>query len=86
MNKEEVIQEKELGYTKGNSDKVYILQLLKTALGYRVKAQYGKRYNVNAENNMLSVGNISLEKAQKIFDKILYQKLKKGYVIEYEIP
>jgi len=83
--KDEIIQEKKLGYTEGTSDKVYILQLLKTSSGYRVKAKYGKRYNINAENNRLSAWDIPLEKAQEIFNKILYQKLKKGYVIEYEI-
>ncbi|HLT40401.1 MAG TPA: WGR domain-containing protein, partial [Enhygromyxa sp.] len=67
----------ELFFQEQPSDKVYNVALLKTAKGYTVAVEWGRR------GAPLSTGtkaiDVTLDKAQKAFDKVVNQKLRKGY-------
>ena len=67
-----------LYFTHGTSDKEYHVQLDNKGEGYLVNFQYGKR------GGTLKAGTktkepISLDKAQKVYDKLVQSKISKGY-------
>jgi bifunctional non-homologous end joining protein LigD len=66
-----------LFFTEGSSDKVYNAQLEERADGWAVAFQYGKR------GKALQAGEkgtgLSFEKAAKIYDKLVGEKIAKGY-------
>jgi len=67
-----------LYFCQGPSDKVYHVQMEKLADGYVVNFQYGRR------GSSLTVGTktnfaVSQDAAQKIYDKLVKEKLAKGY-------
>lgn len=70
-----------LAYRDGGSDKVYNASLAEQAGGYVVNFAYGRR------GNALTVGSkttapVAIEAANKIFDKLIKEKMAKGYSIE----
>lgn len=66
----------------GSSDKVYHLALTQSgAYGtYHVTAQYGRRGSALATDNKTKNGALVYDQAKKIFDRVLREKLGKGYV------
>ena len=67
-----------LYYCEGTSDKVYHIQLESEGCGHVVNFQYGRR------GSTLNCGTktpnpVSLEEAEKIYNKLLKEKLGKGY-------
>jgi len=74
------IQEASLWFQEGTSDKVYHLQLVHGSggsNGYSVNFQYGRRGS--ALNEGTKISGASLPVAQKVYNKILAEKLGKGY-------
>ena len=68
-----------LHFQSGPSDKVYHIQMEKVSLGYNVNFQYGRRGSclVQGTKTDSPVDKLS---AQKIFDKLLKDKISKGYL------
>ncbi len=67
----------ELFFQEQPSDKVYNVEITKTSKGYTVHVEWGRR------GASLSTGtkavDVSLKDAEKAFDKVVKQKLRKGY-------
>lgn len=68
-----------LHYREGNSDKVYHVVLLQEPDGnYTVSFEYGRR-GTQLQTGTKTPDPVSLEAAQKIFDKLVSEKTQKGY-------
>jgi bifunctional non-homologous end joining protein LigD len=67
-----------LFFCEGKSDKVYHLQLDKVSSGYVVNFQYGRRGSSLNSGTKTNVP-VSQEDANKIYTKVLNEKLSKGY-------
>jgi bifunctional non-homologous end joining protein LigD len=61
----------------GSSDKVYLLTLEEEAHGWTVTCQYGRRGSALASQQ--KAVNVTYLAAKKVYDKILREKLSKGY-------
>ena len=70
--------QKSLYYREGSSDKVYHIQLVSSGAGYLVNVQYGRR-NASLQCETKTQVPVSLSKAEAIFNKVLREKLTKGY-------
>lgn len=71
-----------LYYSEGTSDKVYKVRLDYTNVdsGWFVEAQYGRRNgNLRTEDKG---SDLSHDDAKLIYDKVVAEKIKKGYVLE----
>jgi bifunctional non-homologous end joining protein LigD len=64
----------------GSSDKVYNINLDRSGDGWSVTAQYGRRGNALATDVKTKNGAVGYDAAKKIFDKVVAQKVAKGYV------
>jgi bifunctional non-homologous end joining protein LigD len=73
------IQEASLFFQDGSSDKEYHLQLVETNGGYLVNFQYGRRGSTLKDGSKTS-SPVPQNEAQKIYDKVLAEKLGKGYI------
>ena len=74
------IQEASLYFCSGTSDKEYHLQLVHGeggSNGYSVNFQYGRRGS--ALNEGTKISGVTLQAAQKVYNKVLNEKLGKGY-------
>jgi bifunctional non-homologous end joining protein LigD len=67
-----------LYYKDGASDKVYHCQLEHKGKGYVVNFQYGRRGN-SLQTGSKTTSPVTLDKAKKIFDKLVADKKSKGY-------
>lgn len=67
-----------LYYQQGPSDKVYHIQLEKAEGGYVVNFQYGRRGSA-LKSGTKTESSVSLECAKKVYEKLLNEKLGKGY-------
>jgi predicted DNA-binding WGR domain protein len=75
----QLIQRKTLVYQAGNSDKVYEVDLCQVAPDrYMVNYRYGKRGG-NLREGAETVAAVPLAEAQKVFDRLVHSKVKKGY-------
>ena len=72
-----IIQHANLFFQEGNSNKEYHLQLIKYENLYSVTFQYGRRGS--ALNDGTKIAGVTLEAAQKVYNKVLNEKLGKGY-------
>jgi len=72
------IQEVSLYFCEGTSDKEYHLQLQQVSGGHIVSFQYGRRGSALNEGTKTD-SPVTLDKAQKIFNKVRDEKLGKGY-------
>lgn len=75
-----LIKSVDLFYQEGSSDKVYFLQIEELTGSYFVNFSYGRR------GNAMQIGTktnsaVSKDEAEKIYQKILNEKLGKGYKI-----
>lgn len=78
MNTSNAIKSASLYYREGSSDKVYHATIEQVAGGYVVNTAWGRR------GSTLSTGTktqspVPLEKAQKVFEKVVGEKTAKGY-------
>jgi bifunctional non-homologous end joining protein LigD len=71
------IQHADLFFCEGNSDKEYHLQLVQSGEDYSVTFQYGRRGS--ALNDGTKIFGATLPAAQKVYNKVLGEKLGKGY-------
>lgn len=76
-----IIDQIYLHCTEGGSDKVYNLQLCELNGGYFVDFQYGRRGNSLVEGSKTHSG-IGYDNAKKIYDKLIREKIAKGYKVE----
>ena len=67
--------------TEGGSDKVYNLQLCQVIGGYFVDFQYGRRGNSLVEGSK-TTSQIGYDNAKKIYDKLIREKIAKGYRVD----
>ena len=67
----------ELFFQEQPSDKVYNVELVQTKKGWTVHVEWGRRGS-NLQKGTKAV-DASLEAAEKAFDKVVRQKLRKGY-------
>lgn len=67
----------ELFFQEQPSDKVYNVELVKTKKGWTVHVEWGRRGS-NLQKGTKAV-DASLEAAEKAFDKVVRQKMRKGY-------
>jgi predicted DNA-binding WGR domain protein len=75
----QLIQRKILVYQAGNSDKVYEVDLCQVAPDrYMVNYRYGKRGG-NLREGAETVAAVPLDEAQRVFDRLVESKVKKGY-------
>jgi len=73
-----IIQKIDLFYQEGSSDKEYHLQVIEDGAGYVVNFQYGRRGSALKDGSKTS-GSTSLEEAKKIYERIVAEKIGKGY-------
>ena len=67
-----------LYFTSGSSDKVYIAALVKSADGWLVKYEYGKR-NSTLKSATKTPTPLKFEKANKVYQSLIKNKMAKGY-------
>lgn len=72
-------QKASLYYREGNSDKVYLVNLTARAGGFVVEFANGRRGGT-LRTGLKTPAPLPYEKAKKTFDKIVSEKLSKGYV------
>lgn len=78
-----LVKQKKLFFTEGNSDKVYEVDLCETNDLYVVNFRYGRRGN-NLREGTKTVFPVSYEEAEKIYNKLIWSKEKKGYKDTFE--
>jgi bifunctional non-homologous end joining protein LigD len=72
-----IVKAVELFFQEGTSDKLYTAAIVEDAGAYTVRVQWGRRgSSLNSGHKALRV---SLEKAQKTFDRLVHEKTQKGY-------
>ena len=71
-------QQVSLYFTNGASDKEYHAQLQQSGEGYVVNFQYGRRGGT-LKDGTKTKEPVSLEKAQKVYEKLVKSKTSKGY-------
>lgn len=67
-----------LFYREGNSDKVYYIQIEKEGKGWNINFQYGRRGSTLNCGQKTSAP-VDYDEAEKIYNKVLHEKLAKGY-------
>lgn len=67
-----------LYFSEGKSDKEYNAYLEQEAMGWKVRFSYGRRGNAGNSGTKTPFP-IEYEKAKKIYDKLVYSKIAKGY-------
>lgn len=72
------LQSASLHYCEGNSDKVYHAAIEPKGQGYLVTFAYGRRGNT-LNTGTKTTHPVTIEEAERIFDKLVASKLAKGY-------
>lgn len=80
-----LVKQKKLFFTEGNSDKVYEVDLCEIDDLFVVNFRYGRRGN-NLREGTKTVFPVSYEEAEKIYNKLIVSKEKKGYKDTIEVP
>lgn len=73
-----IIETKNLAFKDTSSDKVYHAYLVKEGSEYLVNFEFGKR-GTKLQSGTKTVAPVSELEARHIFDKIVKEKLAKGY-------
>lgn len=73
-----VIKQESLYFTEGSSDKEYHAQIVETDGGHVVNFQFGRR-GKPLTTGTKTTAPVALGAAEKIFDKLIGEKMKKGY-------
>ena len=79
-----LICQTKLHYQKGNSDKVYEVDLCETGEKFVVNFRYGRR-GTDLREGTKTTSPVSFEEANTIFEKLVNEKKRKGYHIVSEI-
>jgi bifunctional non-homologous end joining protein LigD len=74
-----MIQNIELFYREGSSDKVYKANITETDKGFEVNFAYGRRGN-SLTTGKKTTKPVPLDQAQKIYNKLIQEKTAKGYI------
>jgi bifunctional non-homologous end joining protein LigD len=74
----ETVKSISLFFKEGNSDKEYFVQIVKSDDKFSVEFQYGRVGNSLTEGTKTPTP-VSEAEANKIFDKLVKEKTKKGY-------
>src|SRR5688572_23547149 len=69
-----------LQFKEGNSDKVYEVDLCEAGDGFVVNFRYGRR-GTELKEGTKTIAPVSLAEAEKIFQKLIDEKTRKGYHI-----
>ncbi len=81
-----LIKQKKLYFQEGTSDKIYEVDLCEVSNNqYLVNFRYGRRGNILKEGTK-TVLPVELEAAEKIYDKLIAAKTKKGYTSSTTSP
>lgn len=67
-----------LYFKEGSSDKEYHVQMVKSGKGVVVNFQYGRVGNALQSGTKTPVP-VSEEEAEKVYDKLVKEKMRKGY-------
>lgn len=78
------IKKVSLHYCSGSSDKVYHVELVSDGSGYSVAFAYGRRGST-LNHGVKNSKPLDLARAEALFDSLVGEKLKKGYVITEKI-
>lgn len=73
-----IVKEANLHFYEGSSDKVYHASIQESGSGYVVFFSYGRRGGHMTEGYKTN-SSVSMVEAEKIFDKLVSSKVKKGY-------
>lgn len=73
-----IVEEANLHFYEGNSDKVYHASIQEKGKGYVVFFSYGRRGGHMTEGYKIDFP-VPLSAAKEVFDKLVNSKLKKGY-------
>jgi bifunctional non-homologous end joining protein LigD len=73
------IQSQRLVFSEGSSDKEYNLQLIQDGTDYLVNFQFGRR-NSTLKSGTKTDSPVTLDAAEKIYQKLLKEKTGKGYM------
>jgi bifunctional non-homologous end joining protein LigD len=74
-----IVASASLAFCEGSSDKVYHAQIVgDEAAGYVVNFQYGRR-GATLQSGSKTASPVALAKAQAVFDKLVKEKMAKGY-------
>lgn len=73
-----------LQFKEGNSDKVYEVDLCETGEKYLVNFRYGRR-GADLKEGTKTTSAVSFEEAEKIFQKLIDEKTRKGYHVVGEV-
>lgn len=74
----EIVLKSRLSFQEGGSDKVYNVDIVKNTTGYDVQFAYGRRGSSLATGRK-NTATLTYEKAEKLFNKLVEEKVKKGY-------
>ena len=75
-----LVQQTKLHFREGNSDKVYEVDLCETGGKFVVNFRYGRKNSILKEG-IKTINPVELEEAQRVFDKLVGEKSRKGYHI-----
>src|SRR5688572_4948805 len=78
-----LICQTKLQFREGNSDKVYEVDVCETGEKFVVNFRYGRR-GAELKEGVKTITPVSLEEAEKIFQKLIDEKTRKGYHIVVE--
>lgn len=73
-----IVEKADLYFQEGSSDKVYHAAIEKSGGGFIVTFSYGRR-DGNMTTGTKTDFPVSRDEAQKVFDKLVQSKVKKGY-------
>lgn len=73
-----IVREANLHFYEGSSDKVYHASIHESGDGYVVFFSYGRRGGHMTEGYKTNF-SVTIDEAEKIFDKLVSSKIKKGY-------
>lgn len=76
-----IVRETLLFYKEGNSDKVYQVYIEKADGGFLVNFAFGRR-DAKLQTGTKTTSPVSEEKANEIFDKLVHEKMAKGYTLD----
>jgi bifunctional non-homologous end joining protein LigD len=84
-----VVESRDLFYQEGNSDKEYHIQLISNGNDFQIDCQWGRRGNTLQTQTKLS--GATLQNAKKLYDKVVGEKVAKGYQdlntgVAYSLP
>ncbi|HRH46974.1 MAG TPA: WGR domain-containing protein, partial [Pyrinomonadaceae bacterium] len=78
-----LVRQTKLFFKEGNSDKIYEVDLCEISGSYVVNFRYGRR-GTELKEGVKTTSPISQPEAEKVFNKLVEEKTKKGYLVAGE--